>query len=166
MLLQLLKLRRFHNVAILISCLFIIFLLLHFLHLPFKSGKVTLPDKLLPDISTIAIGKRSLSERIDRGIQCMKQMRYNPAVHPKAPVHFLPQGSAMLSPITAYATVCSETRENLKLILVLNRVGSAEIRNAMRQTFGKFDELNLKSNWSLLFLVSALHLEEISHQKY
>ena len=143
MLSRLMILLRYRNIASSILCLYAIFCLSQFFHLQHE----------VADVNSV-IKTRQLTSKTAKGLQCMKHIRHSPVEHPKAPVHFLPQGSAMLLPATAYATVCLESKEKLKLIMVLSRVGSVEMRNAMRQTFGRFNELNLKSNWSMLFLVS------------
>ena len=91
-------------------------------------------------------------------LKCMESLKAEFWTHPYAPIHFLPPSDQLLSPITKQHTKsCSRKVENLRVILCLNRKSADDRRNAIRQTFANFSRFNLKSNWTIIFLVSACY---------
>ena len=114
-------------------------------------------DQILSNSSRELLSLKRSSDNLEHVEQCLKE-HWEPdkMTHPQAPIRFLPSYDRILINPIKHFSFCKPEIKNLRLVFVLSRCNSSDLRTMARKTyanFGNYKPGSLTGNWSLFFIV-------------
>ena len=113
--------------------------------------------RTLFQLRTVALNQQSDQSR--KKWECLNRNRVpNIKSHWDAPLHSFPKNEDLVSPVSANLHACDQGNQgdNLRVVLILNRLKRRDMRDMIRRTWANFtiySTSGLRGNWTKLFLV-------------
>ena len=105
------------------------------------------------------VGSANIREVVSANIRndCLRRnMTLDEKTNPGAPISFMPSGAHMVIKTLTSFEGCKANVRNYRVLLILSRVESFELRSAIRNTyadFSKYSNGSLRGNWTRFFLL-------------